>query len=528
MTEGSYRMRLCAVWLSLCAAPAAAQIADPVRLQTGLVAGVAGADSAVRVYRGIPYAAPPVGDLRWRPPVPPRPWEGIRQADTFADGCVQPLARSRPPWTEEFMHQGGVSEDCLYLNVWTSAPHAEAKHPVLAYIHGGGFSEGSGSVAIYDGEALAKKGLVVVTINYRLGVLGFLAHPELSAESGHRASGNYGLLDQVSALRWVRRNIAAFGGDPDNVTIAGQSAGAISVYLLTASPLAFGLFHRAIVQSGPGGLASFGIVSDRSLAGPLAEAEAAGAQFAVARGASSLHELRAMPAADLTAAPAAGAPPLRFGPVVDGYFLPGAVATIYAAGTQSDVPLLTGFNADEASAFPGYGTITAAAFRAMARERYGEAADAFLALYPVATDAAAGDAQKTSMRDFAAVRLQAVAADRARTARTAAYLYYFERGIPWPARPEFGAFHSGEVPYVFDNLRLLDRPWEAEDRQLADAVSSYWVNFAARGDPNGAGLPAWPAHADAPRAVMALGARIGPREIPADDARRAFFAALQR
>jgi para-nitrobenzyl esterase len=449
----------------------------------------------------------------------------VRAADTFAAGCIQNVVRSRPPWTEEFMHQGSVSEDCLYLNVWTAAERGAATRPVLVFLHGGGFTEGSGSVAVYDGTQLAKKGLVVVTINYRVGVLGFLAHPELTAESGHHASGNYGLLDQVAALRWVRQNIGAFGGDPNNVTVAGQSAGAISVYLLTASPLATGLFHRAIVESGPGGLASFGLSSLRSLAGPFAAAESSGAEFARARGASSLRELRAMSAADLTSAPAAGSPPPRFGPVVDGYLLPDDVGTIYAAGKQNDVPLLAGFNADEASAFPGYGKMTAEGFRQMARERYGESADAFLALYPAATDEAAGDAQKTYLRDLAAVGLERLAAERARTSGTGIYLYYFERGIPWPARPEFGAFHTAEVPYVFNNLKLLDRPWEAMDWRLADAVSSYWVNFATRGDPNGAGLPIWPAYRDAPRAMTVLGERIGPREIPADDARRAFLSA---
>lgn len=502
---------------------ATAQIEDPIQLESGLLAGVAGADATLKVYKGIPYAAPPVGDLRWREPQPVNPWDGVRKADAFAPGCIQHVAGSRPPWTEEFMHQGAVSEDCLYLNVWTAAENAAAQHPVLVYMHGGGFSEGSGSVAVYDGEGLAKKGLVVVTINYRLGVLGFLAHPELTAESGHDASGNYGLLDQVSALQWVRHNIAAFGGDPGNVTVAGQSAGAISVYLLTASPLATGLFHRAIVESGPGGLASFGLGSARSMAGPLAEAETSGTRVSVARGAASLAELRAMPVDSLTAAPAASSPPLRFGPIVDGYFLVDDVVTVYANGEQNDVPLLTGFNADEASAFPGYGTVTLEAYREMAEQRYGDSADDFLALYPADTDQEAGEAQIASRRDMAAVALGGLAEERARTATTEAYLYYFERGIPWPEHPEFGAFHTGEVPYVFNNLRLLDRPWEAVDRELADAVSSYWANFAARGNPNGDGLPTWPAYEAAPRAVMVLGEQIGPREMPANHARRAFF-----
>jgi len=510
------------VLCSLSAEEAHSQLSDPLQLQSGLIAGAQAADPSVRIYKGIPFAAPPVGDLRWRAPQPPPSWDGVREALSFAAGCVQNVAGSRPPWTEEFMHQGDVSEDCLYLNIWTAAQDAGEQRPVLVYIHGGGFSEGSGSVAVYDGEALAKKGLVVVTINYRLGLFGFLAHPELTAESGHDASGNYGLLDQVAALRWVQQNIAAFGGDPGNVTIAGQSAGAMSVYLLTASPRAKELFHRAIVQSGPGGLASFGLTSTRSMARPLSEAEAGGAEFAKARNAASLQALRAMSVEDLTAA--AGGPPMRFGTVVDGYFLPDDLAAIYAEGAQNDVPLLTGFNADEASAFPGYGKATAEEFRRTSNERYGASADAFLALYPAGSDEEASQSQKASLRDVAAVATERLAAERARTAKTPAYLYYFERSIPWPERPEFGAFHTAEVPYVFNNLKYLDRPWEAVDRQLADAVSSYWVNFAATGNPNSEGFPTWAAFSDAPRSMMVFGEHIGMHEMPADEARRAFFS----
>lgn len=237
-----------------------------VTVSGGRLAGVSGRDAAVRVFKGVPYAAPPVGPRRWKAPEPATPWTGVRSADRFAPACMQTVAGSRLPWTEEFMHQGAVDEDCLYLNVWAPAARG-VRRPVFVYFYGGGFNEGSGSVPIYDGEALATKGLVVVTVNYRVGVFGFLAHPELAAESPRAASGNYGLLDQVEALRWIQQNAAAFGGDPGNVTIAGQSAGAMSVYMLTASPRTRGLFHRAIVQSGPGALASFGVPSARGLAG---------------------------------------------------------------------------------------------------------------------------------------------------------------------------------------------------------------------------------------------------------------------
>ena len=498
---------------------ASAQVDDPIETESGLLTAIAGADGSVHVYKGIPFAAAPVGELRWKPPHPPESWAGVREADEFGDACMQNLPGSRPPWTEEFMHQGAVSEDCLYLNVW--APAEAEQRPVLVYVHGGGFQEGSGSVEIYDGEALADQGLVVVTINYRLGVFGFLAHPELRAESEHDASGNYALLDQIAALEWVRDNIAAFGGDPENVTVAGQSAGAMSVYLLTASPLAAGLFDRAIVQSGPGGLASFGISSLRGLATPLEKAEKGGVAFAESKGASSIEELRALSADELMAQE--DGQPVRFGAVLDGYFLLDDVAQIYEEGQQVDIPMLTGFNADEASAFPGYGTANVEEFEESARERYGEQADAFLELYPAETDDAAGEAQKVSMRERGAVALARLARERAKTSKTAAYLYYFERGIPWPEYPHFDAFHSGELPYMFDNLDLMDRQWEEVDRSIADAISSYWVNFAATGDPNGDDLPMWKPFSRAPNEMMVFGEWIGMREVVPDEARRAFF-----
>jgi para-nitrobenzyl esterase len=487
---------------------------------SGRLAGVSGRDAAVRAFKGIPYAAPPVGPRRWKEPEPAPAWTGVRAADRFAPACMQNVAGARLPWTDEFMHQGAVDEDCLYLNVWTTASRG-ARRPVFVYFYGGGFNEGSTSVAIYDGEALAKKGLVVVTVNYRVGVFGFLAHPELAAESPRAASGNYGLLDQVAALRWVQRNIAAFGGDPVNVTIAGQSAGAMSVYLLTASPRTRGLFHRAVVQSGPGALASFGVGAARNLAQPRSPAAQAGVAFAKARGAASLAALRARPARELLA-PVAGAPPIRFGPVVDGWLLTDDVETVYAKGWQQDVPLLTGMNADEGSAFGGYGKTTVAAFREQARTRFGDRTEAFLALYPAASDAEAGTAQVRSARDGALVALQQLASQRAATAKTPAFLYYFDRAIPWPEHPEYGAFHSGELPYVFGNLSLMKRPWTTVDRRLADLMTSYWARFATAGNPNAPGLPAWPAFTDAAPRVMGLGEANRPRTLPEAPVRRFF------
>jgi para-nitrobenzyl esterase len=515
------RFSIAVIALAVCAG-LAVHGAGPatVTVSGGQLTGVAGRDASVRVFKGIPYAAPPVGPLRWKAPEPASPWTGVRAADRFAPACMQTVAGARLPWTEEFMHQGAVDEDCLYLNVWTTAPRG-ARRPVFVYLYGGGFNEGSGSVAIYDGEALAKKGLVVVTLNYRVGVFGFLVHPDLAAESPRAASGNYGLLDQVAALQWLQRNVAAFGGDPANITIAGQSAGAMSVYLLTASPRTRGLFHRAVVQSGPGALASSGAVSARSLARARTPAAEAGVAFAKAQGTTSLAALRERPASALLAQ-MTGAPPMRFGPVLDGWLLTDDIDAVYAKGWQQDVPLLTGMNADEGSASASYGATTVAAFRDQARTRYGDRAEQFLAVYPAANDADAGRAQVRSARDGALVALQQLAADRAATAKTPAYLYYFDRAIPWPEHPRYGAFHTGEVPYVFANLARLKRPWAPVDRRLADLVSSYWVRFATSGNPNGPGLPRWPVFTAAAPQVMVLGEQTQPRVMPERTVRRFF------
>jgi para-nitrobenzyl esterase len=503
--------RLCCLllltaWIAL--PPRATAINGTVRVESGLLEGVAGSTPGVRVFKGIPYAAPPVGNLRWRPPQPPAKWEGVRKADKFSDSCVQNLARSRNPWTAEFMVQNEASEDCLCLNVWTAAKSDGERRPVLVWIHGGGFNEGSGEVAVYNGEELAGKGLVVVTINYRLGILGFFTHPELTAESEQRASGNYGLLDMVAALQWVRKNIAAFGGDPNRVTVAGQSAGAAAVHALTASPLAKGLFHRAIAESGSG-------VNRPSR--KLADAERDGVKFAEAKKAS-LKDLRALQAKDLT--PVAG---VRFGPIVDGWFLPADTVEIFAHGKQNDVPTLTGLTADEGSASPTYGKLKADEFKKQAQQRFGESAEVFLKLYPSENDAESGQSQKASAREQGMVSMYLWAAERAKTAKTKAFTYYFTRGIPWPAQPQYAAFHTSEVPYVFGNLKLLDRPWEPVDRHLSTLMMAYWVNFATTGDPNGKGLLRWPAFDDKSRTIMELGEERGPRLI-ADTARFEFFS----
>ena len=498
-------------WVVCIPAPTVAQV---VELDRGFVRGLS--ESTVHVYKGIPFAAPPIGHLRWQPPQPSPAWEDTLSAETFSAGCVQEVVGSRPPWTEEFMHQGEVSEDCLYLNVWTQADYSEQPKPVLLYIHGGAFQEGSGSVAVYDGSSLAQKGLIVVTINYRLRILGFFAHPDLSADSPHQASGNYGLLDQVAALQWVKNNIAAFGGDPENVTVAGQSAGAMSVFLLTASPLAKGLFQRVIAQSGPGGLASFGLTDLRSVAMPLSDAEEAGREYVANHNLQSVPEMRMMTTNELSSLPSA-----RFFPVIDEILLTGDVSTIYDRGLQHHVPMMTGFNADERSAFPGYGQTTLEEYQKSAHERYEDDGDLFLSLYSADSDSAAGIAQKSSLRDLAAVALERLAAVHARSSGEDVYLYYFERAIPWPEHPKFGAFHTAEVPYFFGTLDHLDRPLTDVDTLISDVMSDYWVNFATSGSPNGADIPLWPSFREGEAQFLKFGSKVEP--VTLTEARRSKF-----
>jgi len=451
----------------------------PVRVESGLVTGTTTGTDGVTGYFGIPYAAAPVGELRWKPPARRPAWEGVRAADTFCASCMQELRREFLPWTWEFMLRNEVAEDCLALNIWTPATDTDEQLPVMVWIHGGAYFSGSGEVALYDGEGLARKGVIVVTINYRLGVFGFLAHPELSAESPHGASGNYALMDCVAALEWVRRNIAAFGGDPANITVGGQSAGAGAIHALTAAPAAASTFDRMIIQSGPW--------RPGSPAMDLAAAEAQGTAFAEAIGAPSLADLRALSAEELYARYAANN--YRFRPIVDGWFVPEDVAAAAAAERAIDVPALAGWTADEASSRADYGRSTVAALQTRAQRMYGERADAFLQLYPAANDEEAGTADVQSQRDANRAALWAWSQARGDAPD---YGYFFARGIPWPEHPQYQAFHSAEMPYTFNNLEVMDRPWTALDRELADQVSDYWVNFITTGDPNGPGLPRWP------------------------------------
>lgn len=482
---------------------ATARAEDVVALDAGAVSGtVATREGAapVRVYKGIPFAKPPVGPLRWRPPERPAPWEGVRACTDFGPACPQPDVPL-------FQVPGPRSEDCLYLNVWTAAPDAEAKRPVMVWIHGGSYLFGAGSQPIYDGEALARRGVVLVTINYRLGPFGFLAHPALSAESG-RGSGAYGLLDQIAALEWVKRNIAAFGGDPGRVTIFGESAGGGSVTALLVSPLAKGLFHRAIAQSG--------VVFAQPLrdAGPgKAPAEPAGERFAAklgCEGEGALAALRAKSAEELLAAAELDLNPFgegdySFGPVVDGVVLPRDPAELLDA--QHDVPLLLGSTADEGTIFVAMNPAgaTKASFERAVEPFFREHTGRVLALYPVTKDAEARRALATLIGDaFFIAPLRAFARARAGLS-SKTFMYHFTYAPPRARMFGLGAHHAVELPYVFETLP----PAEAKDadRALASAVAAAWVRFAATGDPNGEGLPAWPAYSAERDEHLELGAQ---------------------
>jgi para-nitrobenzyl esterase len=468
-----------------------------VRIDAGLVSGAAGAAADMRVFKGIPFAAPPVGPLRWRAPQPVKSWKGVRKADQFGSRCMQPntagggrgVAAAGEPAT---------SEDCLYLNVWTEGASASARRPVIVWSHGGAFTIGAGSRN--DGEALARKGAVVVTYNYRLGPFGFFSHPELTRESGRNASGNYGLMDLFAVLRWVKQNIAAFGGDPNRVTLMGQSGGGRLTRAAVAAPQGRGLFRRAISQSAP-------VRIERMLT--RAEAETAGQAEAAKIGAASLAELRAKPADEILRGMQGG----RL--VVDGWYVTEDVSITIAEGRHNRVDLLVGSNKDEAtfvSLFPvspffGLENTTAQQFTDGARRRFGPNAGAFLDLYPAATsDDGARASQRAAVRDEAAWNARDWASAQTRAGGGKAYLYYFVREPPAPAgQPNRGATHGAEIPYAFNSPAAS---WTDVDRALADAMSSYWVNFATSGDPNGAGLPVWPALQPTARERLILGAKI--------------------
>jgi para-nitrobenzyl esterase len=468
---------------------AAGNKALQVKTKQGKVEGTM--NGPIRAFLGIPYALPPVGSLRWKPPVPAAKWSGVRQATQFGSHCMQAKL-----YADMVFRDPGVSEDCLTLNVWTPAKDKAAKLPVMVWIFGGGFVTGGTSEGRQDGTNLAKNGVVVVTMNYRLGIFGFFAHDALAAESGKNAAGNYGLLDQTAALQWVKQNIKAFGGDPDNVTLFGESAGSFSVSAQMASPLAKGLFKKVIGESG-GALYSSGLSFP-----PMKVAAAKDAEFAQATlGATTLEQLRAVPAQQLLEASMKkpeNIPVVRFGPDVDGYFLPESVPAIFAAGKQNDVPILAGWNRDEGG-IAAKATVDSLA--ADLTKQFGERAPEAIKLYAASDDAEAVRAAS----DFAADRFIVYSTWRwleaqVTTGKQPVYRYRFDLAPPADPNHPGGvaAYHSSEIPYVFGDLDLMTGfAWRPEDRQLSGQMQKYWTNFARTGDPNGEGLAKWPTYAPA-------------------------------
>lgn len=468
------------VWMTLSAQLGSPALAGTARTESGAVQGTQ--QNGLTVYRGIPFAAAPVGERRWREPAPVAPWRGVRKATTFAPACMQKgvsmPGESPPP----------VSEDCLYLNIWTPENGSGARLPVIAWIHGGGYTNGATSMPLYDGARLAHRGVIVVTLAYRLGALGFLAHPELTKESAHHSSGNYGLMDQIAALEWIQRNIAVFGGDPQRVTIAGQSSGAMAVSALLVSPRANGLFQRAIGQSG-------GIFEPLQLAPGylLANAERDGVKFATTLNVQSLEALRKLPAAALLGG---GADALAH-PVIEPYVLPMSPYQAYVLGRQYDVPLLLGSNTEEARSLVDVSAVKALGFDADIEQHFGALPTQLLDAYPHHTDDEARQARLGLERDlrfgwdmWAWARLHAAAGN------SPVFYYAFQQRPPFPANSVYagwGASHFAELWYMFDHLDQTSWHWSAADRKLANDMSRYWTNFAQSGNPNGKGLENWPA-----------------------------------
>ena len=501
---------LAGMLVALCATGALAD--DRVKTESGVVEGVAAASPGVRVFRGIPFAAPPVGALRWKAPEPVKHWKGVRKAAEFGPRCMQ--APIYPDMIFRDRADKPMNEDCLYLNVWTPAKSASEHLAVFVWIYGGGFQAGSASEPRYDGENFATKGIIVVSVNYRLGVFGFLSHPELTKGSREHASGNYGLMDQIAGLRWAKKNIAAFGGDPDKITIAGESAGSLSVSALMASPLSNGLIRGAIGESG----ASFGHPPAGSAMQPLSDTEKTGTKFADSIGAKDLAALRAKIAEDLLAA-AQKDSSMRFWPSVDGYVLPKDVATIFAEGKQSHVPLLAGWNAQEASWAVVYAKEkpTAQTFPEQMHARFNDRAAEILKLYPASNDEEARKSAIDLASDLFIVYITWEWLEQQnKTGQAAVYGYVFDRTPPVSpdikengvSPRELGARHACEIEYVFGALKSQPNPWEPVDFKISDAMASYWADFTKTGDPNGPDLAKWPVYDGADPAMMHFGEEI--------------------
>jgi len=496
--------------LGFCLCAAAATNAVRVSISDGMLIGSEDKATGVRSFKGIPFAQPPVGALRWREPQPVMRWEGERKATEFGPRCMQ-----RRVFDDMVFRSNGMSEDCLYLNVWTPAKSASERLPVLLYFYGGGFVAGDGSEPRYDGTSMAQKGIVTVTANYRLNVFGRLAHPELTAESPHKASGNYSFLDQHAALRWVRANIAAFGGDPDRITIAGESAGSASVSAHMASPLSRDLIAGAIGESGAMLAARGGIIT-------LAEAEQAGEAFTRSIGAESLAELRALPAERLLElAGSYQAPGLYI--VVDGYFLAKTPDEVFAAEEQAKVPLLAGSNSEElsfASLLQGQAP-TVENYKRVVETLFGAHAERLLQRYPATSEEEVRKAGTELASDiFMGYSTWRWVEVHARSSDQPVFYYYYAHPRP-PLRNDptapvsSGAVHSAEIEYALGNLDTNEVfAWTQDDYQVSRLMQAYFANFIKSGNANGEGLPSWPTYHSAsfPRLIIDTNPRVVPDE----------------
>jgi para-nitrobenzyl esterase len=462
---------------------------EQVKVEQGIVEGTV--EDGLRVFKGIPFAAPPIGDLRWKAPQPAEKWTGVKRTTGYAPASIQP---GNPP--------SGKSEDCLYLNIWTPAKSEKEKIPVLVWIYGGGFSFGSTSDPVHDGNNLARKGVVLVSIAYRVGPLGFLAHPELSAENANHISGNYGLLDMIAGLQWIQKNIVAFGGDPGKVTIFGESAGGIAVSMLCASPLAKGLFQGAISQSG----GSFGPTRSITFPGEnmksLQQAEQAGIEYAQKAGASSIAELRTIEADSLPPGWGSGSA----WPIVDGYVIPDDQFKLYESGKYNDIPILLGYNSDEGASFSR--EKTPEEFIAGVKTRYGKFADDLIKAYPAGETTVPKTARDMARDAAFGWHTWSWARLQSRTGKSKVYYYYFDQHPNYTEdSPKFGygSPHGQDVAYVFMHLDPSNPETTKSDLEISEAMGTYWTNFAKYGHPNGEGVPEWPAFSDENHMVMYLG-----------------------
>lgn len=465
-----------------------------VKTENGLVSGIKSGE--ISIFKGIPFAAPPVGELRWKAPHSVKSWSGVLKCEKFG---ASPVQRNPVPfmmWTEEFITPpGNLSEDCLYLNVWTPAKSANDKLPVFVWIYGGGFSSGSAACAVYDGEDMAKNGVIFVSLNYRVGVFGFLAHPALSSESANKVSGNYGLLDQIFALEWIKKNISSFGGDPTKVTIAGQSAGSMSVCALVVSPLTHGLFRGAIAQSG-------GILHSR-MSRNLPDAEKSGQAFMEKMKAADISALRNKSAEELLNAGG------NFGLVTDGYVIPNDVLTAFKNGQVNDVNMMAGWVSGDGSLM-GNQTMTPDKYKEQAVKNYGDRSEEFLKLFPGNTnDDVVASLNKTGLMQFAGLPAFLWAGFN----KKSSWLYEFSHvPVDKPDFPNYGAFHTSEVPFALHTLHMWKRPWRDVDYSVEKSMSTYWVNFVKNGNPNGTELPEWKSYDKASGSIMEIGDQ--PKLIP--------------